>query len=203
VQLVGAGTSTIDVSQRALGGPPEAQQSFTVAQLAATGGTTTRRASVRVPVSCTQTVGSGCEISIILRSRAVPGKGATRESPWATVGSTLTKLSAGEHQTVTVALSRSGQRLLKRLHRLSVRYSLGSRWRGEAPTAKIVVHVSGPGGEALEQTPIRIETLGPNSELISTFTTPERAFWLARSRYRVEGHDLDVNAYEEVEVIIA
>jgi hypothetical protein len=203
VQLVAAGTCTIDVTQRGLGGAPEAEQSFTVAQLAPTGSTTTRRASVRVPVSCTQTVGPGCEISVILRSHAAPGKGATRDSRWATVGSTLTKLSPGEHKTVMVALNPSGRRLLKRLHRLSVRYSLGSRWLGEAPTAKIVLHVSGPGGEALEQAPIGIETLGPHNELISTFTTHERAFWMAPGLYRIEGHVLDVNAYEEVEVIIA
>jgi hypothetical protein len=205
VQLVGAGTCTIDVSQSGLGGPPEAQQSFTVAQVVPTGSTTTRRPSVRVPVSCTQTVGPGCEVSIILLGEGhagLPGRWTSREARWVTVGSALTKLSAGEHKTVMVALNPSGRRLVKRLHRLSVRYSLSSRWLGEAPTAKIMIHMTGPHGEGTDQGPIAIETLGPKTELLSTFTTPERAFWLAPGQYRVEGHALDVSAYEEVEVII-
>jgi hypothetical protein len=215
LKLEAPGTCTLIASQAGseseADGAPEAKQSFEVSATRTTSEAqktssriVARSDSVEVPASCGGTPISVCKVSIRLTAR-MRLLARPRGKTWISVGSATETLFGGETTKSTITFNRPGRRLLERLHKLMVSYSVTST--PQAPTGTIVVHVSGNGGpppggvHPLEEQPLRISRLGPHLELPKlgprgevlnrphSIETSEHVLHVAPGEYEVEALD--------------
>lgn len=173
VRLEGVGTCTIDARQvgSSESEAPEGQQSFAVQEDLVTGSATAQNPSLRIPASCPVMRTSNCELSIKLQANE-GGAGQRRPTRLVTIGGASRRLLGGEQTTLSISLNRTGRRVLEKLHKLAVKYTVIS-----TPEAcgTIIVHVVGHGGppgdggpHSLEGERLEITRLGPSGPEAST-----------------------------------
>lgn len=170
-----------------------------------TGRTATRTDSVEVPVACPVIRLSNCAVSVQLKAQERRAARA-RKAGWITVGRANVStpgneeaMAAGEVTKVAVALNQTGRQLLRKLHRLTVEYTVAAT--PEALTGAIVVHVydeGGPpiggctgticpaeGGKVYVARVGKGEKLGPKGEIVSSIESTQHTIHVPPGEYEV------------------